>query len=316
MRWVLISAGVLGALAIGYLAWVFPRAGAAPEGEAAFATSADGAQVAYYASGAGPRVVLLASLGRSVGDFNELAASLRAAGFRTVAVESRGVGETPLPEAGRYTLYDLGKDIEAALLADGLAEGETVAVIGHAFGNRVARAFAHKYPDRVDKLALVASGGSQNLQEMPEVLSALRGSFVWWKPPPLRKNDVRYAFFAGDNPIPDDWFHGWHQEASRAQSAAVRATPVAEWRDAGGWAPILILQGDADRVAPAEITSAALKRDYADRVTINVVENAGHALLPEAPDRIATAVVEFLHQPAQPASETASADTVAAGGER
>jgi len=151
-----------------YLLWVFPRPARAPVGELAFAEigseSSGAGHIAYYASGEGARVVLLASLGRSISDFNELAAALNADGWRTVAVESRAVGRSSYDREGApYTLYDLAGDVEAALIADGAAPDEQVAVIGHAFGNRVARAFASQHPERVSRLVLVASGGSQRL---------------------------------------------------------------------------------------------------------------------------------------------------------
>jgi Predicted hydrolases or acyltransferases (alpha/beta hydrolase superfamily) len=187
------------------------------------------------------------------------------------------------------------------LEADNLDKGDTVHVVGHAFGNRVARAFAHQYPDTVNKIVLVASGGAQNLREMPDVLKALTGSFKWWTPPPIRKSNVHFAFFADEHPVPPDWMRGWYIEAMKAQSRAVALTPEAEWRAAGGHAPILVLQGGDDRVAPAALTSESLRADYPDRVSIKVIPNAGHALLPEAPDDIANAIIAFLStQKAEP----------------
>jgi len=283
-----------------YLLWVFPRPARAPVGELAFAEigseSSGAGHIAYYASGEGARVVLLASLGRSISDFNELAAALNADGWRTVAVESRAVGRSSYDREGApYTLYDLAGDVEAALIADGAAPDEQVAVIGHAFGNRVARAFASQHPERVSRLVLVASGGSQRLEDDPRALEGLRGSFKWWLAPPLRRNHVRIAFFAEQNPVPGYWMAGWYRRAVPAQVAAIRATPVAQWRDAGGAAPMLILQGAQDRIAPAERTSEELLRDFPDRVRSQTLTPAGHALLPEAGDAIAQSVIVFLN---------------------
>lgn len=279
-------------LAAAYAVWIYPRPARAPIGAQAFAESVDGQRVAFYAAGEGPRVVLLASLGRSISDFNELALALNEAGYRTVAVESRGVGASP-PGDEPYTLYDLGDDVEAALVADGAAPEERVHLIGHAFGNRAARAYAARRPERVSRLVLVASGGSQRIEDDPRVFTALRRCFEYWLPPPMRREEVRIGFFATGNDIPSYWMNGWYRPGAAGQAEAVRNTPVAEWRDAGGEAPMLILQAAQDRIAPADVTSAMLRRDFGDRVEIVVIDPAGHALLPEAPAEIAARVIAF-----------------------
>lgn len=286
------------ALLIAYGVWVFPGKQVQPVGEIDFVGS-QGEQIAYYSSGEGPVVILLASLGRSVSDFNVLVPALNQAGYRTISVESRGIGRSEVGDLTHPSLYVLADDIEAVLEKE-LKDGTSlVHLVGHAFGNRVARAYANKYPQRVDGIALLASGGAQRLTDMPDVLAAMRGCFKWWNPPPVRQHDIRYAFFAGSNPIPDDWLKGWHLKASKIQVAAVATTPEREWRDAGGKAPILVLQGSHDRIAPAKLTSEKLQAQFPNRVTVLEIKNAGHALLPEAPDDIATALVDFFASKAQ-----------------
>lgn len=268
-------------------------------GELRFAVAADEARIAYYDSGPkdGRAVVLLASLGRPVSDFNELAAALNDAGFRTIAVEMRGVGRSAPVPAEEMTLNDLGDDIGAALAHAGVAPDSRVDVIGHAFGNRLARAVASARPERVRSIVLIAAGGAQNLAETPDALDALKKSFDDALPLEERGAAIRYAFFAGDNPIPDYWMSGWHAEAAQFQSAAVRRTPEHEWREAGGIAPMLVIQAKEDRIAPAVKTSNLLKEQMPARVTVLAVDGAGHALLPEQPAAIASAVVDFLNSP-------------------
>ena len=82
-------------------------------------------------------------------------------------------------------------------------------------------------------------------------------------------------------------------------------TPEQEWREAGGRAPILVLQGMEDRIAPASLTSAKLKAAYPDRVLVCPIKQAGHALLPEAPDLIARHVVAFLNAQVEDTGKTA-----------
>jgi pimeloyl-ACP methyl ester carboxylesterase len=293
----LLSSFLLAACASGSASQVSPpRDARAAIGDLDFAAADDGARIAYYDSGPddGRVVVLLASLGRSVSDFNELAAELNAAGYRTLAVEMRGVARSSPVPAARASLYDLGDDIEAALAAAGIAAGRKIDLIGHAFGNRLARAYASRRSERVGRLVLIAAGGAQDLEKAPEALAALKRSFDWSLPASERKAAIEYAFFAEGATAPDHWLAGWYPEAAQFQSSAVRATPEAEWRAAGGKARILIVQAAEDRIAPPGATSAPLQKEFPARVTVETIDGAGHALLPEQPAAIERAVIAFL----------------------
>jgi len=78
----------------------------------------------------------------------------------------------------------------------------------------------------------------------------------------------------------------------RAQIQAARATPHEQWWTSGS-ADILIVQGREDRMAPPE-NGRALARSLGPRVRLVEVEHAGHALLPEQPERVCAEVVRFL----------------------
>jgi len=69
------------------------------------------------------------------------------------------------------------------------------------------------------------------------------------------------------------------------------------WHCAGG-VPMLIIQPMQDRIAPIE-NAYALRDKCPQEVEIVEVQNAGHALLPEQPEAVAKAVLDFLakHHP-------------------
>lgn len=102
------------------------------------------AQIHYFASGnePAPTVALLPSFARSASDFNELVAELNAAGYRTLAMQPRGVDGSTLP-SWSMTLHGYAGDVRAMLAAEGISE--PVIVVGHAYGNRVARSFASEW---------------------------------------------------------------------------------------------------------------------------------------------------------------------------
>lgn len=109
----------------------------------------------------GETVVLLPGMGRGACEFRELAAALNSAGYRTVAIQPRGIGRSG-PILTDPT-YDRFADDVALVMSDipGGISGGKMHVLGYEFGNRVARMFAVKYPERVRSLVLLACGGQQ-----------------------------------------------------------------------------------------------------------------------------------------------------------
>jgi pimeloyl-ACP methyl ester carboxylesterase len=91
---------------------------------------------------------------------------------------------------------------------------------------------------------------------------------------------------------PAVWDGGWYPGVVDSQRSAIQATPLDSWWGAGV-VPLLVLQAQQDAAAPNE-NAAALADAYGQRVTVVEVANAGHALLPEQPDFIAHAIVEWL----------------------
>ena len=240
----------------------------------------------YYVSGQGPVIVLLPSLGRPASDFNALAARLHAAGYRTLAFDPPQ--QMAAGKAGKPDLFALAGLVETALVRH---TSRPAVLVGHAFGNRVARAFASRYPERTRALILLAAGGKRPIA--PPALKALRQCFDPALSYRQRTVALRTAFFARGNAIPAQWRGGWDRASAALQAQATAATPSAAWW-AGGAAPILVIQGDADAIAPAADSSALLAAEFGNRVQVALVSPAGHALLPEQPDAIARAVLAFL----------------------
>jgi pimeloyl-ACP methyl ester carboxylesterase len=239
-------------------------------------------------------VVLAASLGRPVSDFNELAATLKQAGYRTIAVESRGILTWSGGGFASYALSDLAGDLESALSNAGVPPNERVHLIGHAFGNRVVRTFATLYPQRTAGLVLVAAGDKTD--NMPaDVARSLRLSTLGFIPWSVRGESVSRIFFAPGAEVPEYWKRGWSSWGAIGQARAARAASSANF-NAGGSGPMLILQAHDDLIAPPKDAGELLKANYGARVTLVPITSAGHALLPEQPDAIARAVVTFLRE--------------------
>jgi pimeloyl-ACP methyl ester carboxylesterase len=260
-------------------------------GASEFALRGD-ARIEYRDRGRGEAVVLLASLARPASDFNELVLALNGAGFRTLAIEARGIGwSTRAGLVGKWTFHDLAADVAEVLDHAGLPAAERVHVVGHALGNRVARTFAMDYPRRTQTLTLVAAGGQAPIPFRIRV--ALLAATAGFLPDGFRERQLRRVFFAEGNEIPHHWMAGWHFRAGLSQIRANAATGSdAFWR--GGDAPMLVIQGEEDPVAPPETAGLALEAEFPERVTLVPIAGASHALLPERPEPINEAVIAFL----------------------
>ncbi|MBS0332587.1 MAG: alpha/beta hydrolase [Proteobacteria bacterium] len=269
-------------------------AGASPEGSCRAAPKGmvvdtpAGAKIAVRTVGHGRPILLIPSMGRGRADFDDLAERLARRGFMSLLPEPRGVNGSTGPAPA--TLFDLADD--AASVTGTLCSGP-VGVVGHAFGNRVARAFATRHPEMVSKVALLAGGGEVPIP--PDIQEALDGSTAQGrKPDAERLKDLQVAFFAKGHD-PAVWLKGWYPGVAAAQMVTVRATPAKTWWTAGG-APILLIQAAEDPIAPAG-NADALRRDVGSKLTLITLRHASHAMLPEQPAAISLALARYFGAP-------------------
>ncbi|MEM9058047.1 MAG: alpha/beta fold hydrolase, partial [Pseudomonadota bacterium] len=96
-----------------------------------------------------PTLLLLPSLGRGAADFAAVADALATRGLRCLALNPRGIADSA-PAVSEATLVDYARDAAGVIAAT----GARAHVVGHAFGNRVARCLAQHWPARVDSVTL------------------------------------------------------------------------------------------------------------------------------------------------------------------
>src|SRR5262249_9168545 len=105
--------------------------------------------------GSGIPVVLLANAGCSVGFFDYLAGMLANRWLQAVSINMRG-GAGSHGSLDGTTLHDLAGDVAGVIEAIG---GGPAHLVGHAFGNRIARCLAVDQPPLVRSVTLLAAGG-------------------------------------------------------------------------------------------------------------------------------------------------------------
>jgi pimeloyl-ACP methyl ester carboxylesterase len=249
-------------------------------------------RIEILAQGRGPVIVLLPSLGRGASDFDPIAERLAQAGYRVLRPQPRGIGQSRGPLTG-IDLHDYAADVAAVITHE--CKGPAF-VVGHAFGNRVARMLATDRPDLVRAVGLVAANIGK-APSPPKVRQAIRISANPSLPDAERLAALQFAFFAPGND-PRGWLAGWHPDVLAAQRIAGDRTSRDE-DFAGGQAPILYLQPDHDPLAHVE-DAKAYKAQFGDRVAIVVIERSSHAVIAEQPEAVNAALIAYARKLCSP----------------
>jgi pimeloyl-ACP methyl ester carboxylesterase len=250
----------------------------------------DGIVIDTIVEGQGPAVVLLPSLARDSEDYDAVADGLARRGLRVLRPQPRGIGKSSGP-LEKITLHDFARDTAEVIRQLG---GGRAVVVGHAYGNWVARMTAVDHPALV-RGVVIAAAASKNYDQTLRAEIDKAGDATLAEA--VRLGALRKAFFApSSDPAP--WLHGWHPRIREPQRAAAAAVAQSAWWS-GGTAPLLDLQADQDPFRTHD-TRLEMKTEFGDRVTVAVIPNASHALFPEQPQLVSAALSDWIHRlPAQ-----------------
>ncbi len=261
---------------------------AEPELEIAFY---DDIRIEVLAEGRGPLIVMLPSRGRGAEDFDGVADELVKAGFRVLRPQPRGAALSRGPMQN-LTLHDLASDVAAVIRNAG--DGGPAIIVGHAFGSWVARMTAVDHPELVRGVVMAAAAAKaypSGFDGAKELSEAVRKSGDFTLPDPERLRYLRMAFFAPKSDA-SIWLQGWHPAADEVQSDAGRATKQSEWWS-GGAVPLLDLQGALDPFKPRSAANE-MREEFGERVSVVVIPDASHALMPEQPAAVTAAILAWI----------------------
>ena len=256
----------------------------------------EGANLEAKSWGTGDVVIAIPGLGADIAYFDMVAPLIASAGFQIVALNPRGIGKST-GSLENLTMDIMAQDVANAIQGLGVKKAH---LLGWAFGNRVARTVAQDYPQQVSSVILLAAGGlvptpieirlalqlartEQDIDESTRI-QALRDSLY------APMTDIS-ALIATVQP-------GTWPEARLAQQSALQTADVDHWW-AGGTAPMLIVQGRHDVIAPAE-NGIALEEEFPNRAKLVWIEDAAHMMLIEQPAMVAKHVVEYLSGQSEP----------------
>ena len=241
-------------------------------------------RIEVIAQGEGPLVLMLPSRGRGAEDFEPIASDIAAAGYRLLRPQPRGIGRSLGPMDG-ITLHDLANDIASVIRSEG---GGPAVLIGHAFGNWVARMTAVDYAALVRGVVIVAAAAKDYPAGLAEDVACSADTTL---PDDLRLASLRRAFFAPGHDA-RAWLGGWYPAVSASQHLAGKATRQQEWWGAGN-APVLDLQAEGDPFKPRAAMNE-IPAELGTRASVQVIADASHALIPEQPAAVVAAILDWM----------------------
>ncbi|MFV0388199.1 MAG: alpha/beta fold hydrolase [Pyrinomonadaceae bacterium] len=248
-------------------------------------------EIEYYTQGDGEQaIVLLPGGSLNINYLKGLSESLVGAEYMVILVNSRGAGKSSDFMTDEITLHDLANDV--ANVIERIDKGKVV-VVGHAFGNRVARMLVADHPELVCKVVLLATGGKvtpsqeaqkalavafSNTSTTEEYLDAMKVMVGNPKDEEIAWNAIKDSRAPNSGPI---------------QTVASKNTDINDWWAPKSEIPFLALQGTKDIIAPPENTKL-LKQDLGAQLAVVEIEGAGHLMCVTKPDLTSNEIKKFL----------------------
>jgi pimeloyl-ACP methyl ester carboxylesterase len=266
-----------------------------------------GHDVTYRMSGEGPTVVLIHGIAGSSTTWRAVMPAL-AERYTVIAPDLLGHGHSAKPR-GDYSLGAYASGIRDLLAVLGQERGT---VVGHSLGGGVAMQFAYQFPERIERLVLVASGGlgkevSPLLKAVtlpgaeyvvPMLLHRHIRELVEWPGSQARKvgwrpNDTLAEIWRSYTTLTDR--HGQQAFIHTVRSVIDVAGQRVSAHDRLYLAeavPTMIVWGDRDRIIPVAHAHAAAESIPGAR--LEILEGAGHFLPWRNADRFLPIIEDFL----------------------
>ncbi len=266
-----------------------------------------GHERAFVKVGSGPVLLLLHGLGCDHTTWDPVIDSL-ARRYTVIAPDLLGHGSSAKPRAD-YSIGGYANGMRDLLTVLGI---ETVTVVGHSLGGGVAMQFAYQFPERTERMILVAPGGIG-----PEVTPAIRAVTL-----PFFQQWMALATLPGVRHVAGAALRGLSRTGiSRARDLAEVAEIYDSFRDPAARAaiahvvracvdwkgqiitmadrayltaamPMCVIWGTEDAVIP--VSHAEIARAIAPGADVELIQGAGHFPHKNHPERFVRLVNDFV----------------------
>lgn len=240
--------------------------------------------------GAGDAVVMIHGLGGTSNTFQPLMAAL--SGYRVIRPDMPGAGRSALP-AEPLSISGHADAVLGLLRSLGIARAHFV---GHSMGTLVCQHLAVTAPDRVASMVLFgaltepteaartglrARAGQARADGMAGIADQICAATL---APGSRDGNPAAVAFVRESILRQP------QEGYARNCEALAAAGAADWSKIA--APVLLVTGDADPVAP--VSMAQVLADRIAGASLSVLDRCGHWVTLEAPQASARKMAEFL----------------------
>ena len=262
---------------------------------------------AFVKVGKGPALLLLHGLGCDHRTWLPVIAAL-ARRYTVIAPDLLGHGRSAKPRAD-YSVGGYANGMRDLLTVLGI---DKVTVVGHSFGGGVAMQFAYQYPERTERMILVAPGGLGR-DVSPAIRAITLPGFhqamgVVTKPGlrQLTKAGLRSLAATGlartrDYDEVAEILESFKDPRARAAIRHV-VSAVVDWRGQlvtmadraylTAAMPMCVIWGTEDAVIP--VRHAGVAAELAPGATVEVIANAGHFPHKDHPQRFVKVVNDFI----------------------
>ena len=170
---------------------------------------------------------------------------------------------------------------------------ERASLVGHSMGTLISLDCAARYPQRVERIALIATALPMKVGE-PFLDAAKRNSYdafdmstIWGHAPQVP---------LGGNPNPGMWMYGDTQARLERLGPGVLYADLKACNDytfAGDVkCPVLFILGKRDMMTPVRAAKALQEKIPGSKTVL--IDFSGHSLMAEAPDATLDALIDFL----------------------
>jgi len=258
-------------------------------------------EMAYRVMGQGEPLVMIMGSGLDMDWWPRKFLDNLSSKYQVIVFDNRGMGYTTASPAN-FSMAQFANDTAGLMDALGIKQAN---ILGYSMGGMVAQELAIGHPEKVKRLILIATscGGPEAVQTDPEIVEKIAG-----KTPdlsdPAAHSDFKTKYFAeimypqkwlAENP---DFYNRTPWDKERSSPENVKRQDQAGYQWPGTYdrlyrirAPTLIVAGMEDMLPP-ENSLILANRIYGSWLVR--LENAGHGLVAQYPDRIARIATDFI----------------------
>lgn len=282
----------------------------------------EGVRLHVAEAGSGPAVLLLHGFPECWWSWRQQIVTLSRSGYRVLAPDLRGYNTSDRPR--RVSAYAFDRLVADVTRLVDWTGGPVRGIVGHDWGGVLAWGFAHRHPERFERLAILNAphprAMARELARNP--LQLLRSWYMgffqlpWLPELALSVPDLHRRLFRADG-VPDRAYSeedlevyrnalrrpgartgmvNWYRAAFRERLGVLNPPDSEALPTPGSRGPIrrpvLVLWGENDRYLGPGLLEGLEK--WARDLTIERLPGVSHWLQVEAPDRVNRALLDFL----------------------